>query len=232
MSIKGLLFDFNGTLFFDSDFHIGAFDECYGIYGIEPLSREYVINNLFGKNNHDICNSYFVPNATEADVVRYGEVKESAYMRKCLACPDKMKLCDGAAEMLDYLKAHNIPYCIATGSPIQNVEFYFEHLGLGRWFTLDNIVYAAGSFQGKPAPACYLLAAKRLGLDASECAVFEDGTSGIMAANAANAQRVIAVWEEGIPSPLTELTHVDEIHHDLSDWRGILSRLGFEVTER
>jgi len=41
--------------------------------------------------------------------------------------------------------------------------------------------------QGKPAPDCYLLAARRLGVDATACLVFEDTAGGVRAAVAAGA---------------------------------------------
>ncbi|QHC96467.1 glycerol-3-phosphatase [Pseudomonas sp. R84] len=44
---------------------------------------------------------------------------------------------------------------------------------------------------GKPDPAGYLLAAKRLGLDARDCLIFEDATVGIQAAEAAGAPLMI-----------------------------------------
>ncbi len=226
MSIKGLLFDFNGTLFFDSQCHLDAFDLLFDRYGLNRRDRQYMIENVFGKNNKSIFLEQFCPDATESDIKSFEIIKEQLYMDICLSNSQSLKLCNGAEDLLDYLKNHSIPYCIATGSPLQNVEFYFEHLRLDRWFTFDNIVYTDGTFNGKPAPDCYILAAKRLGLSASECVVFEDGTSGIKAARAAGASKVIAVWEKGLPSPLLDGVYADEVHHDLSDWCGILSRLG------
>jgi sugar-phosphatase len=44
---------------------------------------------------------------------------------------------------------------------------------------------------GKPDPAGYLLAAKRLGLEAHDCLIFEDATVGIQAAEAAGAALMI-----------------------------------------
>ena len=226
MSIKGLLFDFNGTLFFDSEYHIKAFNQCFNKYGLKHQDRQYIVENIFGRPNKTIFLEQFCPTATDTEIEKFENLKEQLYMDCCLKNPQSMKLCDGAEDMLDHLKKLSIPYCIATGSPLQNVEFYFEHLRLDRWFTLDNIVYTDGTFNGKPAPDCYILAAKRLGLSPSECAVFEDGTSGIKAARASGASRVIAVWEEGLPSPFIDGVYADEAHHDLTDWKGILSRLG------
>jgi sugar-phosphatase len=44
---------------------------------------------------------------------------------------------------------------------------------------------------GKPDPAGYLLAAKRLGLEPHDCLIFEDATVGIQAAEAAGAPLMI-----------------------------------------
>ena len=224
--VKGLLFDFNGTLFFDSEYHIEAFFECFRKYGLAVPDRKFIVENIFGRTNEAIFLQHYRSDATKEEITEFEQLKESMYMEKCKSSPERLKLCDGAAEILDYLKEHSIPFCIATGSPLENVNFYFEYLDLGRWFTLDNIVYCDGSFAGKPAPDIYELAAKRLGLDCSECAVFEDGTSGMRSANAARAARVIGVWEQGLPSPLSDGVRVDAVYHDLSNWREILRSIG------
>ena len=225
-NIKGFLFDFNGTLFFDSEYHIEAFFECYKKYRLPVPDSKFVVENIFGRTNEAIFLKHFKASATPEEIAEFERLKESMYMEKCKSFPERLKLCDGAAELLDYLKAHSIPFCIATGSPLENVNFYFEYLELGKWFTLDNIVYCDGSFAGKPAPDIYLLAAKRLGLDTSECVIFEDGTSGILAARAAGAGKVIAVWEQGLPSPINDEALVDGVYHDFSEWKKIFAELG------
>jgi sugar-phosphatase len=44
---------------------------------------------------------------------------------------------------------------------------------------------------GKPAPDCFLLAAKKLGVKPAECLVFEDAPAGIAAAEAAGAKVMV-----------------------------------------
>jgi sugar-phosphatase len=51
----------------------------------------------------------------------------------------------------------------------------------------DVVVTAEDVSQGKPAHDCFLLAAKRLGVAAQDCLVFEDAPAGIAAAKAAGA---------------------------------------------
>lgn len=53
------------------------------------------------------------------------------------------------------------------------------------------MVTAEDVAHGKPAPDCFQLAAKRLGVDPAECLVFEDAPAGIMAAEAAGADVMV-----------------------------------------
>jgi len=55
----------------------------------------------------------------------------------------------------------------------------------------DVMVTAAEVSAGKPDPAGYRLAAKRLGVEVTDCLIFEDATVGILAAEAAGADLVI-----------------------------------------
>ena len=226
-NIKGFLFDFNGTLFFDSELHIRAFKKYFTEHGKEEPTAEFITKNIFGRPNPRIYSDNFNPDPTEEEWQEFAEEKEGLYRDFCLSNPELMQYTKGAPEFLDYLKENNIPFCLATGSGMDNVSFYMEHMDLGRWFTLDNIVYFDGSFQGKPEPDTYLLAAKKLGLDASECAVFEDGTSGIISARKANVGAVIGVYEPIMPSPITDEANCDEIYHDFTQWKEILKNLGF-----
>ena len=52
--VKGVLLDFNGTLFFDTTYHFKAFTEFYPEYGLATPDRDYMINNIFGRSNEDI----------------------------------------------------------------------------------------------------------------------------------------------------------------------------------
>jgi beta-phosphoglucomutase-like phosphatase (HAD superfamily) len=224
--LSGILFDFNGTLFFDSFIHIEAFKKVFVKFGKDAPTDEYIAENLFGRTNEMIYKQNFNENANFEECERFRIAKENYYYDICLSSPEKMKLTTGACNLLDYVKNANIPYCIATGSGLEEVEFFIKHLGLDRWFSFDNIVYTNGTFRSKPYPDCYLLAAKRLSLSPSECLVFEDGTSGIKAARAANAGGVVAIYEKGLPSPIMDDAKADQIHHDLSDWNKILKDFG------
>ena len=225
--IKGLLFDFNGTLFFDSELHIKAFKKYFVAHGKPEPTAEFITKNIFGRPNPRIYSDNFNPNPTKEEWEEFADEKEGLYRDFCLLNPELMKYTDGASEMLDWLKENNIPFCLATGCGMDNLSFYAEHMDLGRWFDFDkNVVYFDGSFKGKPEPDTYILAAQKLGLDPSECAVFEDGTSGIISARSANVGAVIGIYEPTMPSPITEEATCDEIYHDFTQWKEILKNLG------
>ena len=225
-TIKGILFDFNGTLFFDSLFHIDAFKIYFKERGKPEPSAEYITRFIFGKNNRRIYEDNFNPNADTAEWMAFADRKEGLYRESCLAHPDRMKYTDGVPEMLDWLASSGIPYCLATGSGMDNRSFYMEHMGLGRWFDESNIVYSDGSFKGKPEPDAYLLAAKKIGIAPEECIVFEDGTSGLIAARRANAGAVVAVYEDGLPDPIIDGASADAVYHSFDEWKKIFENFG------
>jgi sugar-phosphatase len=66
---------------------------------------------------------------------------------------------------------------------------------------------------GKPAPDCFLLAAKRLGVDAAECLVFEDAPAGIQAAELAGASVVVISATHSHP--------ITTSHAIMADYSGI-----------
>ncbi len=224
--VKGLLFDFNGTLFFDSKMHISIFQDYFAERGKEPPTAEFVVANIFGRSNPNIYATYFAKDENDTDWESFADDKENRYRQFCLEHPELMRYTAGVEEMLDYLKANGIPYALATGAGPDNIEFYMKHMGLGRWFDESNMVYTDGSFRSKPEPDIYILAAKKLGLDASECAVFEDGRSGVIAAQRAEAGAIVCVYEEDLPSPLPEGDSCEGEYNDFTEWKDMLRKLG------
>lgn len=224
--LKGVLFDFNGTLFFDSYLHIRAFEICFAKRGMSVPSAEFIVTNIFGISNENIYKTFFDPNATKDECLRFAEEKEGLYRSMCLENPSLMKYTEGACELMRYLKKNSVPYCLATGSGMDNISFYNECMELEKWFDRAHIVCGDDNVKGKPDPEIYEYAASKIGLMASECIVFEDGTKGLIAANKANAGASIAIYEEGLPSPLINGARADAVYHDFTEWKDILHTFG------
>ena len=78
---------------------------------------------------------------------------------------------------------------LVTSSDRWKVDVVFAQLGLEG--TFDAVVTGSEVEQGKPHPACYRLAAERLGIAAGECLVYEDAISGVLAAWAGGSVAVV-----------------------------------------
>jgi HAD superfamily hydrolase (TIGR01509 family) len=149
--------------------------------------------HVHGRNNRHTL-QHLTGRQVEGDELRQlVQQKEAIYRKLCLEQGDDFTLSPGAEELLDFLAAHGIPRTIATASERTNLEFFVDWLRLGRWFTLESIVYDDGTRPGKPAPHVYLQAARNLGLAPGQCAVVEDSESGIQAAHAAGIGCIVAL---------------------------------------
>ena len=193
MKYKGIIFDFNGTLLFDSEKHYQAWrvysKQLRGYSFTDDEMRKY----MFGRTNEDII-AYAIGKRPDSELCeKLAKEKESVYRDMCRKDRENFKLAPYAEDFLDYLCEKNIPHTIATMSEKDNVDFYIEEFKLEKWFDLDKIVYSNGKIPGKPAPDIYQIAAKNIGLDPKDCIVVEDAISGIDSAAAAGIGKIIAI---------------------------------------
>lgn len=191
--MKGIIFDFNGTLFWDSKLHYDAWREYSKILRGYEFTDDEMRDEMLGHTNRHIIEYAIGKKADEEMVQKYGLEKEALYRKRCLLNPDEFKLAEGVTDLLDYLKSNNIPMTIATMAGWENVEFYIKEFELTKWFDLDKIVFSDGKIPGKPAPDIFLIAAKKLGLKPEECVVVEDAIAGINAAKSAKIGKIVAV---------------------------------------
>ncbi len=220
--MKGIIFDFNGTLFWDSQLHLDAWREYSKRLRDVPFSDEEMLKYMFGRTNADII-KYAIGKEPEPELVEKIAAEKEEYYRNM--CRD-MKLAPGAEEFLDFLKENNIPRTIATMSEWSNVEFYIKNFNLEKWFDLDKIVYSNGIIPGKPAPDIYLIAAKNINLEPSDCVVIEDALSGIEAAINAGIGMVMAIASRepadfyknivGVNKIITNFSQLDKNIFDVS----------------
>ena len=190
---KGIIFDFNGTLFFDSEKHLEAWREFSKRVRPYAFTDDEMREHMFGRTNEDII-SYLIGKKPSPELVeQLGQEKEAVYREMCRKDSKNTVLAPGAENFLDYLKENNIPRTIATMSDKNNVDFFIETFNLQKWFDIDKIVYDNGKIPGKPAPDIYLKAAKNLNLNPKDCVVVEDALSGIESAFNAGIGKIIAI---------------------------------------
>lgn len=217
--MKAVLLDFNGTLYNDTRFHIEAWRNFFSKYHGLYLSESEIIKRCIGPGNMDIFLDFFGDTLSDESKKQMSELKEKEYRA---AARKKLELKRGVPEFLDFLKRNNIPYALATASPIENVEFYLHEIGLEKWFDYSNIVYDDGTIKGKPDPAFYIEAARRLNVSPKECLICEDSMTGIKAAICAGAGRLVVLAGTTAPETLAE---IDEIYAVAEDFVGFEKHL-------
>lgn len=219
---KGIIFDFNGTLFFDSEKHLEAWREYSKRVRDHAFTDEEMRDYMFGRTNEDIL-TYLLGRKPEQELLdTLAKEKEAVYREMCREDCENTVLAPGAEKFLDYLKENNIPMTIATMSEKDNVDFFIEQFNLAKWFDIEKIVYADGTIPGKPAPDIYLKAAKKLNLNPKDCIVVEDAVSGIEAARAAGIGKIIAIASmeseelyKNIPCVSQIIKNFDEVEREI-----------------
>lgn len=210
---QGVLFDFNGTMFWDSEKHIQA----WGLFGQELMGRPATAQEVqatMGMPNGVILEHFLGRSLSETQIRELSERKEAIYRQLCLKDPAGLHLAEGLIDLLEFLKNKNVARTIATSAVASNVDAYFQWFGLDRWFSREKVICDDGSFPGKPHPEVYLRAASVLGLSAEDCLVVEDSSMGIQAAQAARAGGIVVIAPGRDPTPLQKLDGVMAVLED------------------
>ncbi|WP_394707644.1 HAD family hydrolase [uncultured Bacteroides sp.] len=215
MKQGGVIFDFNGTLFWDSEYQESSWDEYLKMQNIK-LTKQQKREYIHGRNGKDTFEILFNRKLNDSEVNQFIEEKEILYRKECLK--HKMELAPGVKPLLEYLKAEKIPMAIATAAGKTNVDFFIEKFNLLTYFKREHIIYDDGSIKGKPNPDLFEKAINRLGVDKENSIIFEDSYSGIHAAINSKVGTVIIVksTDENFESfNLPIIKHFDEFDKNI-----------------
>lgn len=202
MKHQGIIFDFNGVLFFDAELQAQSWQGvAKDLRGYEMTADELDIH-MHGRPNSYVLSYLAGRTILGQELLDLIQAKESLYRKRCLQNPRRFVLSPGARDLLETLVRNNISRTIATSSEITNLEFFIQHLSLDRWFDVGRIVYDDGARPGKPAPDIYLAAARNIGVAPGECVVVEDAVSGLQAAHAAGIGYIVGL---GAPAAQAKL---------------------------
>lgn len=215
MKFCGMIFDFNGVLWWDTSLQERAWRQTAVLLRGRPLAPQEIVLNVYGRTNRDSMEYLAGHPLAEEETRRLILEKEAFYRDLCLQEGANFRLSPGAEDLLGWLSQNGIPRTIATASGRDNVDFFVEYLGLGKWFDPDRIVCDDGRMPGKLAPDIYLRAAVNLGLDPAQCVVVEDSISGLRAARAAGIGHVIALGPKRSHTRLRQTEGVREAVENL-----------------
>ncbi len=178
---KGFIFDLDGVIVDTAKYHYLAWKKLANELGFEFTQEQ---NELFKGVSRKRCLEILLAigkiEATQEQFDTWMIEKNLDYL-EFIKNMDESEILPDVPKVLEFLKERNIP--IALGSASKNAQPILEKVGLLSYF--DTIVDGNNVTKAKPDPEVFLLAAKKLGVDANNCVVFEDAVAGIQAANAA-----------------------------------------------
>lgn len=176
IAARGLLFDMDGTLV-DS---IAAVERTWrgwaALHGLDPAP---ILAVAHGRRGIDTVRM-FAPAGVdvEAEAARLAAVEQEQ--------TEGIRAVPGAALLLRSLPPGS--WAVVTSA---DRALATSRMALAGLPTPDLLITAEDVTAGKPDPQGYRLAARRLGLAAEDCIVFEDAPAGIAAGRASGARLVV-----------------------------------------
>jgi phosphoglycolate phosphatase/beta-phosphoglucomutase len=196
MTLKAVLFDFNGVIIKDEAIHQQLIEEILIEENLRPSPQEYreiclgrsdrvCITELLKRRGRFVSESYL-----NQLVIR----KAGAYQRQLETLP-KLPIYPGLEDLIFKIRVAQLPMGVVSGALRCEVELVLNRAGLAQHF---SVIVAGDDIKvSKPEPDGYLLAVERLNqqypnlkAQASECLAIEDTPAGIQAAKRAGMQVV------------------------------------------
>jgi beta-phosphoglucomutase len=174
-----VIFDMDGVLVDSYRAHLKSWQRVGAEEGRHVTEEEFAAQ--FGRTSREIiAGTWGDGRYSDDDIARIDDRKEAAF-REILAAD--FPPMPGVQELLDSLHSAGFALGVGSSGPPENVDLVLDCLGnRTRW---GAVVTATDVTRGKPDPQVFLIAAQRMGVSPSRCAVVEDAPAGIQAAKAA-----------------------------------------------
>jgi HAD superfamily hydrolase (TIGR01509 family) len=181
---KALLFDLNGTMIDDMNYHIAAWHRILNELGAN-LPIEKVKEECYGKN-HELLERIFPGRFSEYEKTSMSFEKEKQYQREFLP---QLKLINGLDAFLAVAYNKGFKMAIGSAAITFNIDFVLDNLGIRKYF--GSLVSADEVTLSKPHPETYLKCAEQLAISPGDCLVFEDTPKGVTSAANAGMKCVV-----------------------------------------
>lgn len=191
--IKACLFDLDGVVVDTAKYHYLAWKRLANELGFDFTEDDNErLKGVSRMRSLDILLEIGGKTLSEDEKLAYAD-KKNVWYREFITKMEPNEILPGAVEYFDELKKAGIK--IALGSASKNAVTILDRLEIKHWF--DAIIDGTSTQKAKPDPEVFLLGAKAVGVDASECVVFEDAEAGVEAAKAAN-MKCVGIGDEKI----------------------------------
>lgn len=200
--MKAVIFDMDGVLIDSEPLWKKAEAEVFGSLGV-TLTEE-LTKQTASMTTKEVTEFWFA--RTPWSGTSLEEAEQAVIHRVEALITTEGKPIDGVIEVLEFFRQEDLKIGLATNSPAYLIPAILNQVGVTEYF--DITTSAEDEAQGKPHPAVYLTAAKKLEVQPSECLVIEDSVSGLKAAHSAGMK---TVWLNTNSIKTTELTPYLEV---------------------
>jgi mannitol-1-/sugar-/sorbitol-6-/2-deoxyglucose-6-phosphatase len=182
--IKAVIFDFDGIIIDSEPLWVEAEMGVFTTVGIN-LTPE-MCRMTTGLNTQDTLQHWYnIYHWTGKSLFQvYKEIMEA--MQQLIL--EKADLKEGYLDVLQLFVDKKLPVAVASSSPLKLITTALKKFHLFEFFRI--ISSAENEEHGKPHPALYLGAARKLGIDPVNCLAFEDSFNGAISAKAARMKLV------------------------------------------
>lgn len=184
MTLQALIFDMDGTMIDSMGHHAQSWVAFLQQHSID-IDVPDLMRRTTGRTGAECMRELFGRDLSHDEAQGYVAQKEQAY--RALFSPVFAEVA-GFREFAGLTRARGLKIGVGTAGDRHNIAFAFEHLKLP--IAPHAVVGGDEGLPGKPEPAIFLEAARRMGVAASDCLVFEDAPLGIEAARRAGMQAV------------------------------------------
>ena len=207
--IQALLFDLDGTLIDSMPLHHEAWRQWHALHGL-PFDDSGFFAATAGRSNTEILVE-LLPSLGDDGIDRMAEEKEGLYRD---AAVRSLTMIAGFDSLLAAAQTLGLKLAICTAAPLSNIAIAVRRFGLDAW--AQTIVSPADGLRGKPFPDIFEEAARRLGVPAPACLVFEDAPLGVEAARRAGMPAVALTTS----LPASAFAAFDNLRHAMPDFVG------------
>ena len=184
MPIEALIFDMDGTMVDSMPTHAHSWVAFCRAHGIEMDVAE-ILARTTGRTGTECMVEVFGRPLGEAEALALVHEKEEIY-RALFA--ERFSEVAGFTAFARQAAARGLKLAVGTAGDRHNIAFVMSRLNMDPLPLA--IVGGDEGFSGKPTPAIFVEAARRIGVAPERCIVFEDAPFGIEAARRGGMQAV------------------------------------------
>ena len=210
--VEAFIFDMDGTMIDSMPWHARSWVEFVARHGLK-LDVSDILARTTGRTGVECMHELFERDLSDAECQVLVHEKEEIYRAMF---SDNFTEVAGFSAFAKAAVARGLKVAVGTAGDRHNIEFAMSRLKMDPLPLA--IVGGDEGFSGKPTPAIFLEAARRIGVAPERCIVFEDAPFGIEAARR-GGMRAVAVCsthtaaELAGPHVIAAVRDYDELAH-------------------